>query len=120
MANILAANVSYAIVQPVRKLDSSERETQVDVTFGNGALTYPTNGIPYAKASLGCPNSLSELRFNSPSAGDGFVYKHDVAHGTIRIYESGATNASAAALTELVANTATPAATTIRVIARGW
>jgi hypothetical protein len=107
-------------VLPLRKFESGEKRHMVNIGFGNGTLTYPTNGIPLTNASMGMPNYLANLILSSPSPSDGFLYKYDAVNDSIRIYQSAAESATAGPLVELVANTATPAATVILAEAHGW
>ena len=116
MAAIASANVTYTILPPMRKFESNEKQLKFDVSFGNGTLTYPAGGISLLKASLGCPNNLTTLMVENASASDGFVYKYDSAAQKLRIYQQ---NSTIGPLVEL-SGAATPAATTLRVEARGW
>lgn len=123
MADIAAANVTYALVEGSQQTNHNSRyEANFDIGFGNSTLTYPANGIPLTKASLGCPASLEKVDLFSPSAGDGFLYKYDKTNVSIRIYRSAVigTPTGAAALIELVSGSTAPAATSIRANVSGW
>lgn len=119
MADIAATDVAYSVSKKTIK-ESGQREVLASVVFGNGVLTYPAGGVPLLKAQLGLPNSLAHLTLVDASASDGFVYKLDLANEKIRIYQGDNNNAADAALIELVAATATPAATTLKVLAVGY
>lgn len=57
------------------------------VAFGDGALTYPTNGVPLpAKSKFGV-DSVKFMHIMGPPA-TGYTYKYDATNHTIRIYQS--------------------------------
>lgn len=118
MAAILAANVTYSFLQQKKAADA-EKLNLISVGFGNGALTYPSGGVPLTGASMGLPNYVRSVDLVDPSNGDGFVYKWDSVNNKIRIYQSGVQSASALPLAE-IATSVTPAATTLVVSAQGW
>lgn len=120
MPDIAAANITYAVVNPHQsKVEQGRRKGKFSVAFGDGALTYPTGGVPIAKANFGCPNVIESFIFESPGA-NGFVYKYDQANEKIRIYQGDNDNVADAALIELVGGAATPAAATLFAIVMGW
>ena len=117
MADIAATDVTYSLVQQDVDGGRGPRENIVDATFGDGALTYPSGGVPLTKAQFGMPNVLEYLLLVEPDASNGFVYKFDASAESIRIYEEQDTSG---ALIELVGGVATPAAATLRVKAVGY
>ena len=119
MADIAAGDVVYTLNKK-RKEDSSLKVFDMTVAFGDGALTYPSGGIPLTAAKMGCPNSIVSLSMVSPASSNGFVYKYDLANNKIRIYQGDNDNAADAPLIELVAATATPAAATLTVEVVGY
>lgn len=60
MADIAAGDVTYT-VKNLRRLANSRVHNRIQLAFGDGALTYPANGIPLTKAKLGCPNVIESL-----------------------------------------------------------
>lgn len=69
------------------------------VAFGNGSLTYPTNGVPLpAIGYFGLHKGIDFVAIQSPP-GDGFVYKYDATNHTIRIYAQGIRTGSTSATT---------------------
>lgn|SRR3972149_3257837 len=60
MADIAASDVTYVLLNK-RISDNGRRMNRVRLSFGNGALTYPANGIPLTKGKLGCPNDIESL-----------------------------------------------------------
>lgn len=95
------------------------KKFSVSLSFGDGALTYPSGGVPLTKTQLGFRNTIRSLLINNASAGDGFVYKFDSVNSTIRIYQGDNNNAADAPLIELLTS-ATPAATTLLYEAEGY
>lgn len=116
MAAIAASNVSYSTIAPRRKTEGGDRDDIVDITFGNGVLTYPAGGIPLQAVKLGMPNFLRTFELVSPASANGFVYKFDSAALKLRIYQQDGTTGALAELGAL----ATPAAATLRVHVQGW
>lgn len=119
MADIAAGDVTYTLVKQ-RKEDSGNKVINLTVAFGNGTLTYPSGGIPLTAAKMGCPNQIISCMLNSPASSNGFVYKYDLTNNKLRIYQGDNDNAADAALIELVAATATPAAATLALQVTGW
>lgn len=116
MAAIALANVSYSTIAPRRKTEGNDRDDIVDVSFGDGVLTYPAGGVPLSAVKLGMPNFLRSLEMVSPGSANGFLYKYDSTNKKIRIFQQDGTTG---ALTEL-SGAATPAAATLRVHVYGW
>ena len=119
MADIAASDVTYTL--NAREYSVGEGYVNdVSLTFGNGALTYPSLGVPLTKGKQGCPNNISRAVFVDAAPANGFLYKYDTANNKIRIYQGDNPNAAAAANIELVGGTATPAAATIRMSFTGY
>jgi hypothetical protein len=89
MADIAAGDLTYTITKQ-RRDASSNSVNNLTVAFGDGALTYPSGGIPLTSGKLGCPNSIISLHITSPASADGLVYKYDQANNKIRIYRMAA------------------------------
>lgn len=103
-----------------RKLEGSPsvKESTMKLAAGNGALTYPTGGIPLDKNSLGLPNNLESLTFVDSDLPDGYIYKYDNVNKKIMMFEGDNNNAADGPLIEVV-NTATPTIS-INVISKGY
>jgi hypothetical protein len=91
MADIAAGDLTYTIVKS-RKEESGHKVLNLTVAFGDGALTYPSGGIPLTAAKMGCPNQILSVVIDGPASGDGIVYKYDKANNKIRMYK-GASHA---------------------------
>lgn len=92
MADIAAADVTYTLQEGTQKSCPSDPSYQAvfKLAFGDGALTYPSGGIPLTKAKLGCPNHLLEFEIMDASDGSGYVFKYDRENAKIRIYQAPA------------------------------
>jgi hypothetical protein len=91
MADIAAGDVTYTMLTKHIN-DACFRNFTFTVAFGDGALTYPSGGIPLTKASLGCPNVIKSLKIYSDNAGSGVLYKYDAANNKIRLYNAAASH----------------------------
>jgi hypothetical protein len=118
MAAIAATDVTYAL-SGKQVEESGLKRYQMSVTFGDGALTYPTGGVPLTAGKMGVPTQIKELSLVSPAAGDGYVYKYDLANNKIVIYFGDYSEAGDGPLVE-IPNTDTPAATTLVLSVLGW
>ena len=153
MAAIAVTDVTATLVGKT-EIGKVSKTHVMDLTFGNGTLTYPTGGIPLSTSLLGMKRNVDAVQICDASAADGFVYKWDKTNNKILIFTQGALVGAAGAvamddfpvtagvgtdaalslsltgsagagthrwggLKELAA-TDTPAATTLRVIVRGW
>ena len=87
MADIAAGDVTYTLVNK-QVLDSSYKKFVFTIAFGDSSLTYPSGGIPLTKASLGCPNAITNLTLFGDGSADGMIYKYDAANNKIRMYRS--------------------------------
>ena len=89
------------------------------ITFGNGALTYPSGGVPLpAIGKFGFRKAIDFVAIEQPP-GNGFVYKYDRANHKIRIYTQGILTGTTAATTNgngaLVAGSAGVEGSTVRI-----
>jgi len=67
------------------------------ITFGDGALTYATGGVPLpAKEQFGFQKEIKFLAIQQPVA-NGFIYKYDADNHKIKIFTQGFTTGSTAA-----------------------
>jgi len=110
MGDLVATDVTISV--PVDKRDIGHGALQknvtiADLTFGDGALTYPTGGVPLpAKEKFGFLKVIDAGLIEQASA-SGYVHKFDRTNHTIRIYNAG---------TELTGGGSTPAAVTLRMV----
>lgn len=78
MANIAASDITYSILN-ARKREDSRVQNNVQMVFGDGALTYPAGGVPISKAKLGCPNVIESLVVYDVGT-SGYMWRYDRAN----------------------------------------
>jgi hypothetical protein len=88
MAAISSSDVSYVLDQRNAVISDKDKRYDAEISFGDGALTYPAGGIPLDKGLLGFRNYLKDLVLVDASNGDGLIYKFDKSNQKIRIYEA--------------------------------
>lgn len=89
MADLTASNVTVTINK--KTIIPRWRMNKVTIAFGNGALTYPANGVPMpAKLRFGMAKGIIDLMLLQPPPGDGLVYKYDPTNHTVRMWQSAA------------------------------
>lgn len=80
MADFVAGDVTVTVTQQ-RKVNGSptRRHNRCTITFGAGAETYATGGVPMpAGGSFGMPNGIVEsITVDDDSAGAGYHYTYD-------------------------------------------
>ena len=116
MGDLTAANVTVAIV--FKDMARKTRLNVCTITFGNGALTYPTNGVPMPDKKIfgmGRFGYLVVLGQNLP----GFKYEFDPTLHTMRILQVPAIGAGGEAAQPLDESVTAPAATVLTCLALG-
>lgn len=116
MAALTSSDVTYStpLDQNERRLEGTppHYEAKVSVSFGDGAKTYPTNGVPLDASKLGMPQAQLEgvLIYDEVAAlAAGTLWVYDDTHKTLRGFTAIGTEKTGAV-----------AATTIKVLARGY
>jgi hypothetical protein len=118
MAAIAATDVTYTLVKQ-RKEESGNKVYNLTISFGDGALTYPSGGVPLTAAKMGCPNSIISCLLNSPDSANGYVYKYDLGNNKLRIYQGDNDQVGDTALVELLTSIA-PAAASLSIEVIGF
>lgn len=118
MAAISSSDVSYSVNLAQGVISDKDKRYDVNISFGDGALTYPSGGIPLDKGKMGLPNDVQDLLMSDAMASDGYVYKFDKSNLKIRIYQGDHNNASDSPLIELLTSDA-PAATVLKCVVIG-
>lgn len=98
MAEIVSTDVAVSIPPAGRDLIPAGPKLMslAEITFGDGALTYPTGGVPLPEiGQFGIKCELQRLFVQQPVA-NGFVYKYDAENHKIKIYTQGFTTGSTA------------------------
>lgn len=90
MAQLAAANVTYAIVEGTSIAQACDPRFSAvfNVSFGDGTATYTNGGIPLTKAKLGCPAIIQELHIMSNGT-SGYVPRWNRTAETIHLYAAG-------------------------------
>lgn len=78
MANIAASDVTVTLLNQ-RKREDGRRQNNVQLVFGDGALTYAAGGVPITKAKLGCPNAIESLVVYDVGT-SGYMWRYDRAN----------------------------------------
>ena len=148
MADIAASDVTVVVER--RAIEGKSRRNRVKITVGDGALTYPANGIPLPAASaFGMKVRLDYLTIFDEDDGTGYMWKYDKENKKLRCYfttggataspasgtanpqvttgaaTASAVNATTPALTpgvakEFASTSTTPVASTLYAEAVGW
>lgn len=99
MAGLAASDVTLTVQST--NIQRKQRRTLVKIAFGDGALTYPSGGVPLptAPTSWGLRRSLDYIVLNDANDGSGIVWKYDRENKKLRGYISGITVSAAGAAT---------------------
>lgn len=100
MAAIESTDVTVSVAGDKRDIAHGVTQKNisiVDITFGTGALTYPTGGVPLpAIGAFGFQREIQLGLIEDPPA-NGFHYKFDRANHKIKIFTQGVRTGSTAA-----------------------
>lgn len=108
----VAVTVQPTVVFPHNPwIEGEHRYAQCSLSFGDGALTYPTTGVPMPGFTKFGLSRNMELLTIVDQAGTPYTLKYDRVNNSIRMYDPGG---------ELAGATDAPAAQTAVVVARGW
>ena len=97
MAALTASDVTVTLTQADidRSPDRAGFKTYPTITFGDGAKTYPSGGIPLpAKEKFGFNLEVKNIRFIQPANGNSYHY--DKTNHKLRIFTATATEMSGA------------------------
>lgn len=98
MVDLVAANVTVTVNE--RTIVGKKRRNRVTVAFGDGALTYPSGGVPMpAAANFGMIRNLDFLTLFDEDDASGIVWKYDRTNNKLRGYRQGVRTGSTAAAT---------------------
>lgn len=119
MADLASTDVTITVEE--RTIVKKKRRNRVKIVFGDGALTYPSGGVPMpAFGSFGFVRNLDFLILIDSSAATGTVWKYDKANAKLRGFEGDYAQAGDEELVELDAASDAPAAQTLYAEAVGW
>ena len=119
MADLASTDVTITVEE--RTIVDKKRRNRVKIAFGDGALTYPSGGVPLPTyPSFGMVRNLDYLIITDGGSADGLLWKYDQANTKLRAYEGDYAQAGDADLAELDAASDAPAAQTLYAEAVGW
>jgi hypothetical protein len=90
MTALVATDVTYSIKSQHRMVGIGNRNV-VQLSFGDGALTYPANGIPLTKGKMGCPVNIESLVVVDQGT-SGYKFQYDQSAEKLVIIQSPAQN----------------------------
>lgn len=109
------ASTDVTITIERRSIEGKTRRNRVKLAFGDGALTYPSGGVPLpAFASLGMKRNVDFLTIFDENDATGLIWKYDKDNHKLRAYRvfSAAAGASGAAVAALAVTGGVLASTT--------
>lgn len=122
MADIAASDLTWVVKQQdIACLGKVGRKVLAQISLGDGALTYPSGGVPIAKGKLGAYLEILSLLVIESNA-SGYVFEFDKSTSKLRIFEQVLDDAAAedaaaheGVLVELDAGSDAPAAMVLQV-----
>ncbi len=115
MPALAATDVTVTVEQQRRT--ARQRNNRTKIVFGDGALTYPSGGVPMPGfGSFGLKKVLEYLILIDADDGSGIVWKYDAANNKLRGYIQGiiVSAAGGATVDDFALNTASePMATAV-------
>lgn len=78
----------------------SQKVIQADLTIGDGVDTYPTGGVPFTLAQLGCRNVINNMVI-ADQGSSGYIARPDLANNKIQIFYSDNNNVADGPLIEI-------------------
>lgn len=91
MADLAASDVTYTVQGKVEVLDNSVRKAVVRIAFGDGALTYPSGGVPLSGLSAaGFPRLVKGAVLMDENDSSGIKWKYDYENNKLRGYQAPA------------------------------
>lgn len=86
MSALVAGSVTYALQGKAVKSEDGHRKQVIKLTFGDGALTYPTGGVPLTNmANYGWPNAIVSAVV-SDAGSSGYVPRYDIANNKLQLF----------------------------------
>jgi hypothetical protein len=96
MADLVAADLTYAAQNPVQGELTHGGKMKRILKITTAAGSYPTGGLPLTNSKLGCPTVLESLVILEPSAADAYAYEWDKSANKLKVYVGAAEHANAA------------------------
>lgn len=92
MSNLAATDVTVTVLS--RRKVEGRNVFNLQLAFGNGALTYPAGGVPLSLAKAGFPNQVDSLVVYDKGV-SGYEWSYDRTNGKLVAMRSGANTAAA-------------------------
>lgn len=120
MAAFASSDVAVAVNREDINYEGRTKRVICTITFGDGALTYPTGGIPMPGfASFGLVRNITDIHITGNNARTtDYVYRYDRTNNKLLLYEEEAA-AAGGPLLECDTSEA-PAARTLNAEVVGW
>ena len=109
MTMLAETNVTYTINDRTRI--GKKYFTEFTMAFGDGALTYPTGGVPITPSKIGFRRNIDALKVIE-SNGNTLLYEWDKSANKLRIFSE--------ARVEHTADSTAIAACSLEIYAIGW
>lgn len=120
MADLATGDVTVS-VEKSRRGGPGQRANTVKITFGDGAKTYPSGGVPLpAKESFGLTYALEDLIIIDPDDSNGLAYKYDHSNQKLRMYELDMSATGDSPMVEMDSGSDAPAAQELYAITVGF
>jgi hypothetical protein len=106
MADLAATDITVTVLSRSEG-DKNGRYLNLQLAFGDGALTYPSGGVPISKAALGCPNVIDSLVVYDKGT-SGYEWSYDRANEKlVALYQASQTATAAAQVITVAAHSHT-------------
>ena len=83
MADLAATDVT--LTEQFQAMTPMGKQSIWKVAFGDGALTYPSGGVPITKGDVYCPNVIKSAKIIDADDSQGYLYKWDYENNKIKI-----------------------------------
>lgn len=90
MSALVAGSVTYT-VNNKRRGGNSKVMNRVTLAFGDGALTYPTGGVPITIGNLGCPNAVESMVI-ADAGTSGYTFNYNSTTQKLQLYQLASHN----------------------------
>lgn len=120
MTDLASSDITVTVLERGTP-SGKKRRNRVQISFGNGTLTYPSGGVPLPTyASFGMGRNLDFISLTDQNDASGILWKYDQSNNKLRGYEFDYTAAAEGSAIELDAGVDAPAAQTMFAEAVGW
>lgn len=98
MADIASTDVTITVQE--KRIEGARKRARVKIAFGDGALTYPSGGVPLpAYGQFGMKRFLEYIVLTDSDDATGIVWKFDQENKKLRAFIPGVTVGAAGAVT---------------------